>query len=349
MDEAQIHLAEEMIKIEPNRRQIPSYTHAPLISFDEAIDFVKEDQLEDPSSLMLNKTNWEQMSGNSGDIISRIAQYNTNQEITISHREEHLVIDETKSVSVPADSISQFSGIDESENCNIENATDISFESVDTPISDASGVSEVLVELFPVDLFDESDEMLLMDEDKPEDDEVFTLLSSSEHSIEIKDDQSGNQLITELSVLSLSDQSQLLDFDFEDSIVDNAELVLFPLPAPVSIAGCLGEPIKEDSSKVRKGKKKPYSSDPTLISPNTRKNKSYSISGFEELRNLLIPVRFQDIKPIEKKVEQEKYNNKKISETDLPNKSNKAGENNEFFLNDAIRQLPIDDYSSLFN
>ena len=50
----------------------------------------------------------------------------------------------------------------------------------------------------------------------------------------------------------------------------------------------------------------------------------------------------------EKKIDSEKRNSKKANDNDTGNKA-KGSEKGDLFLNDAIRQLPVDDYSSLFN
>ena len=197
-----------------------------------------------------------------------------------------------------------------------------------------------------VDLSTDPEEFSIFDFEESED-ETFILLGSADETFEIEQDVSEG--VPDAFNLSANpEQNHLLEFEFEDAINEGVELVLFPLPNPVSIAGCLGEPIKEDSQRLRKGKKKAYSSDPTLTPQAARKSKGYNLSGFEELRNLLIPVKFQDIKAAEKKNDQEKYNAMKSSESDSTKKS-KEVESSDFFLNDAIRQLPSDDYSSLFN
>ena len=346
IDEAQICLAEEMIKIEPNRRQIPAYNHT-QITFEDPIDFVKEEQLD---SFSLNKTLWEQMPGNSGDMLSKLIGQNTGNENFIHHQEDPSGNDKISKLLTPSDSLSEI--VDLSDNLSLEgDAVQLTDETIENRFSLIAGesISSVnSVDTNPSDLPSESEEMLFLEQTGIEEDEIFTLLAISDELIENQQDELVAAQISEQTLKSDDEFMQLLDFDFEDNIVENGELVLFPLPSPISIAECLGEPIKEDSSKIRKGKKKPYSSDATLISPTARKSKNYSISGFEELRNLLSPVRYQDTKSVEKKSEQEKFGAKKNSENEPANKA-KAIENSDFFLNEAIRKLPSDDYSSLFN
>ena len=85
--------------------------------------------------------------------------------------------------------------------------------------------------------------------------------------------------------------------------------------------------MKVDPFSIRVGKKKIYKPDVNLTFPSIRKGKERTILGFEELKNLLTRAKYPEINLLEKKIGPEK----------------KA-----FTINDAISQLPIDDYSSLF-
>ena len=291
IDEAQIYLAEEMIKLEPNRRQIPGYVHS-NINIEDTLDFTLEDESAD--SFLSDSTFGEQISASSGDVLSKIMEHN------------NLSKEEIQRTSSP---------------------------------------SEILKEPVSIDYLNEMEEIVTADLCNNEH-EIFTLLTSPDELLEIQKDNIPVVAVAIDTSSSVPGQNSLLEFDFEEASVKSWDLTLFPLPSPVSIADCLGEPIKEDSSKIRKGKKKTHS-DATLISQATRKGKGHSLSGFEELRNLLIPVKYQDLKSVGKS-DQEKYNPVKVSDNDLVNKS-KGPEKGEFFLNNAIRQLPVDDYSSLFN
>ena len=308
IDEAQIYLAEEMIKVEPGRRQIHNYDRV-QVSIEEPSK--KADKIEVPVYLPKDNNVSVPYIDNSGDILSKIMEHNgVLQDDAILHRKEE--------ISLPAEPES----------------------------------SKVAAEMLP-----EMDEMLFIEEDQhDEDDDMFTLLSSA-------DGHNGNQGLSESFTIdagspSGSGRNYLLEFDFEDSRQnsphDMDESSSESSAKSLSIADCLGEPVKEESLKSKKGKKKAFSSEPVLIPQTARKGKVYSLSGFEELRNLLIPVKYQDLKSAEslkhteKKNDLEKHNAKKVSDSDTGNKT-KGSEKTDLFLNDAIRQLPIDDYSSLFN
>ena len=301
IDEAQIYLAEEMIKVEPNRKQTPTHAHA-KISFDDAIDKVKDDQITFPP-VSTNQPPWGQMPGNSGDVLSKIKENHNGLEDLIGNK---------------------------------QNQEDV-FAEEDSSIS------------FSPDPLAETEEQAFIDQDEIEDAGKFTLLTSSDELIEHQQYELQETPLAEVGSPSEVEQNNILEFDFEDSYVDNGELVLFPLPKPISIAECLGEPVMEDSPKEKKGKKKLFKPDSNVISQTIRKNKGgYNISGFEELRNLLIPVKYQQLKLKDKKNDQEKSNTNKINDTNNSTISRES-EKGELFLNNAIRQLPDDDYLSLFN
>lgn len=99
IDEAQIYLAEEMIKVEPNRKQIPTYAHT-KISFDDAIDKVKDDQITFPP-ISTNQPSWGQIPGNSGDVLSKIKENHNGLEDLIGNKQnqENVFAEEDSSIS----------------------------------------------------------------------------------------------------------------------------------------------------------------------------------------------------------------------------------------------------------
>ena len=347
IDEAQIYLAEEMIKTEPNRRQAPVPENV-KISFDDAVDSLNEDKVKIASSLK-DQALQELVFGDSGDVLSRIMENKNSSDdlIIYKHKDDLSVTDESLSLSSAVYSSEEITGDNYSEVILAENQT----ADMNDPNQITNELNSTETSVTPM-LSDSTSEMDQADDasgqELEEEIDKFTLLSASD---ELNGDQ---QDVPETSlkqggIITESDTNHILEFDFEDSYVDNGELILFPLPNPVSIAGCLGEPVMEDSSLFKKGKKKPIRAENTIIPQVARKNKGgHSISGFEELRNLLIPVKYQQMKMAEKKSDQEKFNLKKNNDSDAGIRS-KESEKSELFLNNAIRQLPDDDYSSLFN
>ena len=302
IDEAQIYLAEEMIKVEPGRRQIPTYDHA-QITFEEPVK--NNARIEIPVYSPEDEIFSVASGGGTGDILAKIMEHNN------SIKEEH-----TSTVS-----------------------------KLETP-----AVEEPVVEVHPAEQVSEMVEMAFIDDEENEEDDMFTLLSPSD---EFAVNQQLELFNDEVVSPNPSGHTYLLEFDFEvgNNITNNLNS---DIPSKsLSIAECLGEPVKdEESLRTKKGKKKVYSSDVTLISQSARKNKVHSLSGFEELRNLLIPIKYQDSKTSDSLKQNDKKNEKlsvkKGNEIDGSAKS-KADNTTDLFLNDAIRQLPIDDYSSLFN
>ena len=74
IDEAQIYLAEEMIKAEPARRQVLTASHV-KISFDDALDSTNADGLKIVPDLK-NYPTLEPVSNDSGDVLSKIRENN---------------------------------------------------------------------------------------------------------------------------------------------------------------------------------------------------------------------------------------------------------------------------------
>ena len=331
LDEAQIHLAEEMIKLEPGRRQIHNYDSV-QVPFKEPSE--KADKVEVPVYISKVKEVNAPYSDDSGDILSKIMEHNgvvTNEAI-LHRKEENYFPEEPAISSLAAAEL-------------LPEASEILPE---TPELMPELAEEIMPEMAEMSLFE-----LYMPE---EDDDMFTLLSSEDDLNE--NQQHSEHLTIEAGSPSGSGKSSLLEFDFEeiqqDSPLYTDELISETNLKSVSIAECLGEPVKEDSLKMKKGKKKAFSSENIVIPQTVRKSKVYSLSGFEELRNLLIPVKYHDLKSAEnskfteKKIDSEKHNSKKANDNDTGNKA-KGSEKGDLFLNDAIRQLPVDDYSSLFN
>ena len=133
--------------------------------------------------------------------------------------------------------------------------------------------------------------------------------------------------ITDHRIEHLSGKKNNENTDSSDQSDNLEEFSSNSISKVFSIASCLGEPTKVDPFSIRVGKKKIYKPDVNLTFPSIRKGKERTILGFEELKNLLIRAKYPEINLLEKKIGPEK----------------KA-----FTINDAISQLPIDDYSSLF-
>ncbi len=301
IDEAQIYLAEEMIKVEPGRRQIPAYDHA-QISFEEPVK--NSARIEIPVYSSEDDIFSGVSSGGTGDILAKIM--------------EHKVIQEEKTSTVSK--------------------------------QESPAAEKPNVDVKPAEQLSEMMEMAFIDDDENEENDMFTLLGTP-------DEFSANQQLElfndDVVSPTPSGQTYLLEFDFEESNNITNNLDSDHPSKSLSIAECLGEPVKEEESlKTKKVKKKAYSSDVTLISQSARKNKVHSLSGFEELRNLLIPIKYQDSKTSENlkltEKKNEKLNVKKGNENDGSAKT-KSENTTDLFLNDAIRKLPTDDYSSLFN
>ena len=342
IDEAQIYLAEEMIKVEPSRRQATVPKHA-MISFDDAVDPVKEGKITIASE---NKATQKSLFDGSGDVLSQIMEHNSNPEdlVIYNHKEEPVYTEENSVLSSSSDSSDELMDHNYSEKDLFEHQAQIMAEP-NEPLHLVNTTETVLNSTVP-DSKTETGEIDSFIQGQSGDNEKFTLLTTSDEQSEELNALAQEIFDVELSAKSEPNQDHTLEFDFKDSYVDNEELLLFTQSNPISIAGCLGEPVSEDSSILKKGKKKPIN---TIIPQTTLKNKGgHSISGFEELRNLLIPVKYQQMKLAEKKNDQEKYNGKKINDSDNGVKS-KEPDKNELFLNNAIRHLPDNDYSSLFN
>jgi len=345
IDEAQIYLAEEMIKIEPGRRQVSGPANV-KITFDDAVDSLKENKVKIDSSLW-DQEMLELAHNDSGDVLSKIMENNNRLEDLIIYREKlDLIGSELDAILASSlNSSPEMMEADSSEKPVPENQVPVLADQNETLNLD---FAEVAAKTIRSDLTTEIDQTDDSADFEPfEEMEKFTLLTISD---EFTGDGQNDVPETSFTQVDLSvdpKPNEILEFDFENSYIDEGELVLFPLPNPVSIAKCLGEPIMEDSSQNRKGKKKPLRPEDTIITQIARKNKGgHSLSGFDELRNLLMPVKYQQMKLAEKKNDQEKIILKKINKND--NRSNES-EKDKLFLNKAIRQLPDDDYSSLFN
>jgi len=351
-DEAQIYLAEEMIKVEPSRRQIPAYSHV-QISFDETYEMEKEDQ-QLPLSTIKSLPYTETAQDDSGDILSKMLNHNNalDEILDFSFLEENV----SKDISLISTTYdNSFKDLVEVGNQEVIGAAISAVPEISEPVPSEMAEEAALEDSFmllPTDTLIESDELVFSnDQDEIGEEDKFLLLSVSDEIFDSQSPTISESLSGDLDYLTDNEQNNLLEFDFDGNITDDShpddiDLVLFPLPKQLSIAECLGEPVKEDSLIAKKGKKKPYSSDAASISQANRKHKGYKISGFEELRNLLSPLKYQDLKPNEKKNEPELFNTKKVNDNDL---KSKGSEKDDFFLNKAIRQLPIDDYTSLFN
>ena len=298
IDEAQIFLAEERIKVGSSRRQVQNFS-AVDISFEDPLCFEIADHID--STLTSNQLLIDRIPALSGDILSPNIELNNTLDKDIVHFESWAII---KPIEIP----------------KLISPLDIGAKIPDIDSYPETGIGKTTIQIIEAIINEQSE----VRQDVP-------------------------VIIIEV-VNSVSDSKQNIfnKLNIDDSVNENGKFIHVGFPSPVSIAGYLGEPIKEDSQRMRKLKKIASISDPTLSPLASRKSKGYNLSGFEELRNLLTPVRFHDIKSDEKKNEPEKYNTKKKVESDSTKKQIGL-EKSDFFLNDAIRQLPSDDYSSLFN
>lgn len=102
------------------------------------------------------------------------------------------------------------------------------------------------------------------------------------------------ELAQEIRPATDTKRNNFIKLDFDDSLRKNEELVHVAFSGPVSTASYLGEPINEDSQRIRKVKINAESSDPALTPPTAQKSKGFNLSGFDELKNRLIPARFHD-------------------------------------------------------
>jgi cytoskeletal protein CcmA (bactofilin family) len=126
------------------------------------------------------------------------------------------------------------------------------------------------------------------------------------------------------------------------------ESISFTAKQSISIASFLGEPVKvEETLSLRIGKKRPYKADANILPQALRKSKGISLIGFDELKSLLGQTKYPEMQPAIKKNGQVKANITKSVDNELIIRAN-GSEKGKFSLNDAISQLPIEDYSSLF-
>ena len=352
IDEAQIYLAEEMIKIEPNKRKIPVYPHA-KISFDEKKVDVKVEQIAHPFSLT-NQLLEEQKTFYSDVAFAKIIEGNKESENSMNseqHPQDGMVEKDTF-ISFSQELVTEMVKTEFHDEIEIEDSTLLIQkiqQNQQTEPGELLKSALAASESIPADSIDDTEELTFIDDFEFIDDEDPNLVTLSDELIENQPDEFYEAALTAVGS-SAPEQNNILEFDFKYSLVENnEELVLFHLPKPISIAECLGEPVKEDFLIEKKGKKKLFRAESPTISQAIRKNKGgYNISGFEELRNLLIPGKYHQMKSAEKKSDQENYNGNKINELNNGTIS-KESEKGELFLNNAIRQLPDDDYSSLFN
>jgi len=339
IDEAQIYLAEEMVKVEPLRRQAAAAVPDQVwISFDDTdYSLVQEKRHASHEGLS---------GGSSGDILSKIPENKPEDLLIYKPKAVLHFTDENSDLSIHSDPYVKVIDSPSTETAIFEDSIPVMAEQNET--------FHLLTapETTPDPIYSESITETVEpspNPDQPYESEKPIFLTSGVELVE--NQQSGSPETSGNLVSDKSEQNQnhTLEFDFADLNIHNSELFPFPSSNPVSIAGCMGEPVKEESMMLKKGKKKSSRSENQSITQSTRKSKSgHSLSGFEELRNLLIPVKFQHMKLAEKKSDQEKHSEKKIVDNDNNGKL-KESEKNELFLNNAIRHLPDDDYSSLFN
>lgn len=154
---------------------------------------------------------------------------------------------------------------------------------------------------------------------------------------------------TESSIRIQEDEvAKLKEIPAEDHPAYVEESISFTAKKSISIATFLGEPVKvEETLSLRIGKKRPYKADANILPQALRKSKGISMIGFDELKNLLGQTKYPEIKPVVKKNGQAKANITKSADNEIIITAN-GPEKGNFSLNDAISQLPIEDYSSLF-
>ena len=148
-------------------------------------------------------------------------------------------------------------------------------------------------------------------------------------------------------VKSANEQKKEVETNLTEHHASTFEVAQNSTPVSVGFELFLGEPVKEESHLNRNGKTKIYKPDTITPAKAVRKGKGHIILGFEELRNLLSPTKYAEDKLIEKKNVQAIYEVHKENDSEINNEVIDS-EKSKFSLNEAISQLPFDDYSSLF-
>ncbi len=296
-DEAQIHMAEERIKIQPIRKNIPIYSNVE-ITFDDKPEMENLDCESD--SVFGGEPFMMAKSDDSGDILSKIiAESNESDEA-----EEIFELFESSKIAVDSELLK----------------------------------SDVLAETMENTLIDELD-----------DDNSENLTTSSSSSVQSDNPQLELSELLDSAPVSEAKSPDAQNKEVETNLTEHHanpfEVVEHSTPVSVDFESFLGEPVKEESHLNRIGNPKIYKPDTISPAKAVRKGKGHIILGFEELRNLLSPTKYAEDKLIEKKNGQAKYEPHKV--IDIENEVIDS-EKSKFSLNDAISQLPFDDYSSLF-
>jgi cytoskeletal protein CcmA (bactofilin family) len=299
-DEAQINLAEEMMSMQPGRRNIPIYQNN-KISFEDNVD-ISDDKQCFPF-INQEKTLLDQRLV-SQDVISSSISESVINNAEIVPAEITIELKPDSSADSSLEFISNLSG------SKSEPEIDINLDEIQSDCGNDQLISIVVPE------FPQQEQYLLH----------VTPVIDLEHISE-------PEAVTEIP-----------DNIATQSIVSEDEL-FFPVAKSISIASSLGLPVKEDYLSLRK--KRIYKPDATIPTQSARKGKGSTILGFEELRILLSHAQYPDVKPVEKKKNQVRYNMPKLIDNELNNMV-KGQEKSEFSLNDAISQLPVNDYLSLF-
>lgn len=294
-EEAQIHMAEERIKIQPIRKNIPIYPNVE-ITFDDKPDMLDLDCESDSS--VKEEHFVMQSSDDSGDILSKIIA-KSNESV-----EEEEIFELLEMTKVP---VNQSDSLTETMKSGLisENSDD---KTGGLTITSPSSVESINPQL------------------------EFTELDVSEHVSELK---------------SSDDQKKEVETNLTEHHNNTIEVVPNSNPVLVSFESFLGEPVKEEPHLIRNGKRKIYKPDTITPAKAVRKGKGHIILGFEELRNLISPVKYPEDKLIDKKNSQAKFEPHMVNDSEVNNEVIDS-EKSKFSLNEAISQLPFDDYSSLF-
>ncbi len=294
-EEAQIHMAEERIKIQPIRKNIPIYPNVE-ITFDDKPDMLDLDCESDSS--VKEEHFVMQSSDDSGDILSKIIA-KSNESV-----EEEEIFELLEMTKVP---VNQSDSLTETMKNGLisENSDD---KTGGLTITSPSSVESINPQL------------------------EFTELDVSEHVSELK---------------SSDDQKKEVETNLTEHHNNTIEVVPNSNPVLVSFESFLGEPVKEEPHLIRNGKRKIYKPDTITPAKAVRKGKGHIILGFEELRNLISPVKYPEDKLIDKKNSQAKFEPHMVNDSEVNNEVIDS-EKSKFSLNEAISQLPFDDYSSLF-
>jgi cytoskeletal protein CcmA (bactofilin family) len=299
-DEAQINLAEEMMRMQPGRRNIPIYQSNKL-SFEDNVTVSDDNQCF--PFMNQEKTVLDQIVENKDVVVSSIVDSVINNTKIV---EEEIAIE--LNTDSPADSSSEFSS--------------------DLSVSPSEPEKNITLDEIQSDFGNELHISITAPETPLEEQYLIHVTP-----------------VIDLEQISVPEVKTEILVNTTSQTAGTEDELFIPIQKSISIASSLGLPVKEDYLILRK--KRAYKPDATIPPQSARKGKGSTILGFEELRNLLSHAQYPDVKPGEKKKNQVRYNMPKLIDNEMNNLV-KVQEKGEFSLNDAISQLPVNDYLSLF-